>query len=599
MTILAENIKGPGEFRLPNLSLPLVTFLAAIVFFAAQLWMAAGQPERPVDNDDIVRLTIVRDLLAGQGWYDAVLHRLGTQGTEMHWSRLVDAPLALIILVGNWFAPGAGEMLAAYIWPAFLLGLALTGFTVAVRRIAPQAGLLPGIISGILAVTMAGKFHPGSFDHHNLQQALTIWLIAMACLGEKPERDGWIAGLLAALMLAVGIETLPILALFGCAVGLSYLFGLGHKPAFFRYFGLSLAISAAALFALLVPPSQFLARSCDSYSSFHLTLALCGGGVLALLASSKLSSGSFSQRLAALAVGGACVIGAVALLFPACLSNPLGDLPPLVISQWLNGVQEAQSSFAMAKSNFWQVATVLGMASLALAVALWQIVVNKARAAHLILFATTAAAFAVTLWQFRGYILLVPLSALTLTAWHGLMGQNDGLWPAVKRSLAWASACIFSWQLMAVMTMTVFESSPTSAAAPVTPVENCLAPEAYVRLATMEPGMVLGVTNTGPSVLAFTHHRSLAGPYHRNPQGILRSIEAMIGTPAQAHAIIRETRADYVIACAKGSEDTNYAMTAPQGFLANLLKGNGPAFLEFVQASANEPLRIWRVRKLP
>jgi hypothetical protein len=596
MSILVEKDRPSGQLAWPHPPLALVTVISALLIYAVQAWLDAGQPAPSVDNDDIVRLTMVRDFLAGQAWYDNMLYRLGVDGTAMHWSRLVDAPIALLVLIGNWFAPNAGEAFAAHAWPAILFCLGLTGFAVAVRRIAPQAGLLPGIISGALGLSMAGKFETGSFDHHNVQQLLSIWLIAMACAGARPARDGWVAGILAASMLAVGIETLPLLAGFGVALGISWLFNFGHDPVFFRRFGQSLGLSALVLFVLLVPPSRYLTTSCDAYSAFHLTLAVSGGAALAALTSHILTARRFGERLACLALSGAVVIGLLGILFPACVSNPLGELPPLVLSQWLNHVQEAQSSFAMAQKNPWQVATVLGMAGLALSVSLWHVAANRARAAYLIMFSAIAAAFAVTLWQFRGYILLVPLSALALTAWPALMAQTAGLLPALKRALAWLSACILSWQVVAVMFMILLEPSSAPAAKPLTPVQNCLAKEAYSGLAQLEPGLVFGVTNSGPSVLAFTHHRTLAGPYHRNPQGILRSIEAMIGTPAQAQAIIREMRADLVIACVQGREDTGYAKTSPNGFMAGLLRGETPDFLEPVQASANDPLRIWRVR---
>ena len=46
-----------------------------------------------------MRLVQVRDLLQGQGWFDVFLHRMNAPyGLAMHWSRLVDGPLALLVL---------------------------------------------------------------------------------------------------------------------------------------------------------------------------------------------------------------------------------------------------------------------------------------------------------------------------------------------------------------------------------------------------------------------------------------------------------------------------------------------------------------------
>ena len=45
------------------------------------------------DPDDILRLVQVRDLLAGQGWFDLDQHRIDPlRNVPMHWSRLAGCP---------------------------------------------------------------------------------------------------------------------------------------------------------------------------------------------------------------------------------------------------------------------------------------------------------------------------------------------------------------------------------------------------------------------------------------------------------------------------------------------------------------------------
>ena len=47
------------------------------------------------DNDSLLRIVQVRDLIAGQGWFDLTQYRMGLDGGfVMHWSRIVDAPIA-------------------------------------------------------------------------------------------------------------------------------------------------------------------------------------------------------------------------------------------------------------------------------------------------------------------------------------------------------------------------------------------------------------------------------------------------------------------------------------------------------------------------
>ena len=60
------------------------------------------------DTDDNMRMSQVRAWLnGGQGWYDLRNYRLDwPNGANIHWSRLVDLPLAGLILLGRLFLTG-------------------------------------------------------------------------------------------------------------------------------------------------------------------------------------------------------------------------------------------------------------------------------------------------------------------------------------------------------------------------------------------------------------------------------------------------------------------------------------------------------------
>ena len=67
------------------------------------------------DPDDQMRLLQVRDWVAGQSWWDITQYRMNApDGGDMHWSRLVDVPLALVIVAATPFLGQAtAEQLAA------------------------------------------------------------------------------------------------------------------------------------------------------------------------------------------------------------------------------------------------------------------------------------------------------------------------------------------------------------------------------------------------------------------------------------------------------------------------------------------------------
>src|SRR6266545_1943259 len=61
-----------------------------------------------LSTDDAMRLAEVRDLLNGQGWFDLTQYRLNPPaGVAMHWSRLIDLPIALLIRAGEIVLPAA------------------------------------------------------------------------------------------------------------------------------------------------------------------------------------------------------------------------------------------------------------------------------------------------------------------------------------------------------------------------------------------------------------------------------------------------------------------------------------------------------------
>ena len=76
----------------------LLVWLLACALFAWQKWggivgFALG------DTDDNLRMSQVRALLAGQDWFDLRQYRLNPPiGANIHWSRLVDLPIAGIRL---------------------------------------------------------------------------------------------------------------------------------------------------------------------------------------------------------------------------------------------------------------------------------------------------------------------------------------------------------------------------------------------------------------------------------------------------------------------------------------------------------------------
>ena len=74
-----------------RLSILLPGLIAWLIMALALAWTFSPDPwiVEPPDPDSQLRLVQVRDLLAGQGWFDGNQYRLGVDGVAMHWSRPV------------------------------------------------------------------------------------------------------------------------------------------------------------------------------------------------------------------------------------------------------------------------------------------------------------------------------------------------------------------------------------------------------------------------------------------------------------------------------------------------------------------------------
>ena len=89
------------------------------------------------DTDDNMRMSQVRALLAGQDWFDLRQYKLNPPyGANIHWSRLVDLPIAGIILALRPLVGGVdAERVAIAIAPMLPLLLLLFSLALTVRRL--------------------------------------------------------------------------------------------------------------------------------------------------------------------------------------------------------------------------------------------------------------------------------------------------------------------------------------------------------------------------------------------------------------------------------------------------------------------------------
>jgi len=555
------------------------------------------------DNDDTMRLVTVRDLIAGQSWFDTTQYRLGLDGgTTMHWSRFVDLPIANLIGFFSLFTGQArAEALALAVWPALLVVPTVFGMGLAACRLGGTAAMHATLVLTTIFILAVSRFQPGAIDHHNLQIALIACIAAMLLDPAKRARDHAIAGALAGFAIAIGAETTPLIGAVCIVVALRWVW---HGQAFREAaaaFGLALALMVTIAFFSTVAPSRYAQVTCDSLSYGFYALATLGGGTL-FLTVSLTSAWSFAGRVGALAGAGVVVAVAVLLIAPGCLANPLDTLDPLLKTFWLAGVIEAQSVVAQFRLDPGSIGGFYAVGLFAILVCLWRIRRGDRVEAHLVLLALLVVAYAVTLIQIRGAIFSNLLSAVPLGLLIADLRRASNADPKnLKRALAFIAATLASvptsWALAgALLPGRSQDILAAEISEDATPRQSCIDKTAMAPLAGEPAGVVAAASDLGAPILRFTPHRVLSAPYHRNQGGMLTELHIGLSNPHQAEAFLRGARVTLLAFCETDTQTHNIAGAESEGLYAELLKGRVPAYLEPIAGTENSALRLYRVR---
>lgn len=546
------------------------------------------------DTDDNMRMMEVRAWLAGQPWYDLRQYRLNPPyGADIHWSRLVDLPIAGLKLALTPLMGGAGaEKAAVTIAPLLPLALAMTAVAATARRmIAPGAFALSVAIL-LCAPSPRAMWTPLRIDHHGWQLAFLACAVA-GLIDPKRARGGLVLGLATALSVVIGLEMLLYLALAG---GLAVLLWI-RDPAEGRRlltYGASLA-GGTALGYLLFASWANRAPVCDALSPVWLS-ALAGAGAVAVTLA-LLPLPRPAHRLAAAAAAGAVVAGAFALAWPHCLGR-LENVSPDATRLWLVNVREARPIYL---HGFQTAVTVCALPVLGLvgyAVMLWR---SRREPLTMARWGAVAApallAALLLLWQARAgpaaQLLAVP--GATALAWL-LIPRLMASRLMVVRVFGTVAAFLLVSGILVQQAAQYVPQPPRPALKAVNRANGlCWSLWGLHPVALVPRGYVLTHVDLGPRLITVTHHDAVAGPYHRNGKDIVDVMRAFRSTPEFAHQVIERRGIDYVLICPGMSETTIYATQAKGGFYMQLVRGKVPDWLEPVPLPKNSPFRMWRV----
>jgi hypothetical protein len=576
----------------------LLLWLAACVSFVWQRW-GAIQSFGLGDTDDNLRIAQVRAWLAGQDWYDLRQYRFDPAfgGANIHWSRVVDLPLAALITAGRWFTGGAdAERLAVAVAPLLPYLVLMTGVALTARRLVGPLAFLAAFAALYFASSTNGMFMPTRIDHHGWQLAM-LSLVVAGLADPEQRRGGLTVGCATALSLAIGLEMLIYLAIAGAAQVLMWVAD-GRQRERLTAYAVSLAGGTAAGFLLFASNANRL-PVCDALSPVWLADALLGGALLLLLA--WRSPQHWGARLALAAAAGALVAAFHALAFPHCLSR-LEGVSPEVQKLWLNNVREARPVFR----HSWRTAvTIIGLPVIGLFGWAWLAWLRRSEPERLHRTLAVAAialtAFLLLFWQTRAgpaAQLLATVGGAALIASHlpKLWSGKGKLLPTVASAVVVVAATGAATPL-ALSLVPDRNASRQSEAQKLNNRANRLCPTLWAMrpVAKQPKGNVFTFIDLGPRLIAVTHHSAIGGPYHRNGDAIAASMRAFRGTPEQAREIMARHRSDYLLICPHMNQATIFRSAAPKGFYAQLEKGARFPWLQPVDLGKDSPLRMWRI----
>ena len=550
------------------------------------------------DPDDIMRLVQVRDLLAGQGWFDMNQYRVNALdgGVNMHWSRLVDIPLAIVIgALTPVLGTAMAENVALVIVPLMTMGIAMLLAARLVWKMLGDDAIAMTCIVMVLSVPLLFQLAPMRIDHHGWQ--IVCGLVAVnAIMSSNAMRGGLTAGLAMAVWLSISIEGLPLAAAI-CAL-LAWRWWRDSDQRGWLAWTMAGLASGSLLAFLGTKGWSDLAVYCDMIAPVHI--AMFGWGAATLTALAWFNPRSAEGLLAGFGLAG---LGAMAILLsqaPQCAGNSFSQLDPVLVEFWYQRVGEGLPIWRQQPSDILQTAVLpllgiyasirLAMRSEGNAQTFWReysFVLLTAFAIAILV--TRAGAMAAALaavplgWQLRQWLLHIRTIDSPFKRVGALLAIVLALAPALPLTLLGQSA-----QASAAPEAKALSASQTKTSA-------CNIAQSAQLMAKLPIGEIYAPLDVSPRLLLETEHSVIATGHHRGERGMVEVIEIALGSVENAQFALEARGTSYVALCPDLNEAQIYAYTKPNGFMAQLIAGNAPEWLEPIAFETESGLKVWRI----
>ncbi|MFZ2995736.1 hypothetical protein [Sphingobium sp.] len=560
---------------------------------AAMLWLFRADLNILAfrDPDDAMRLTQVRDWIGGQPFWDVSQHRVNPPvGGPMHWSRIVDMPIAaIILLLRPLIGMAMAQVVACAIVPLLLLGGLVAALFIAARRIAGPFIALLSVALLVTAPSILVQFTPLRIDHHG-------WQIAMAAIAlcgafdRRTVRGGIIAALALAIWLLISSEGLPYAALFTATFALRHWLDRDETPRFVA-FAATLGGGALPLLIALRGPQAIWVRQCDALSYVYLW-PLVALALAIPLATHLIGTHNRARRFLIAAIGGgAALITFLATGGPCLSGDPFAALGQLAYKLWYLQVMEGRPIWEQSLSmrGVILLPPLVGLAATLLAA---HAAKPGDRARWLILALLLAGSTGVAL------ILMRALSVAHVFALPGIAWLFSALFKRVQASSRALFRIVGSVSLVVLTPAGLCALSVAIAAKPEPANKagvNCRSAKVLSPLTKLPPATLFAPLDLGPDILVQTRHAVIGTAHHRNAAGITAVIEGFVAPPDRARTVIARTSARYLVTCEELNEFRLYGEENRNGLAGMLAKGAVPDWLQPLPVKG--PLRIYAIKR--
>jgi hypothetical protein len=420
-------------------------------------------------------------------------------------------------------------------------------------------------------------------------------MLAVAGLADPVGRRGGIVVAVAtSISIGIGLELLPSMAMAGAAIVLRWIWDRAEADRM-RAYAVALGGSAALVFAVFASNDNRL-PVCDAFSPVYLASILAAAVLLFGLAQA-----SVEKRVTRLLLAGAVAV-AVALLFggafPQCLARP-EHISPELDRLWFSHVREVKPLYTKPWADAVNIAALPVIGVIGAIWAWWRARGTATGPAWATLALLAAFSTAMMAWQSRygpqaSMLGVLGAAALGWPLMTKLLNAETSVVRVLGPTLAFLAVSGLGVEFTTQYAPKLFPAAPAKAKPKVVNRSaRCPNVRSLRQLAAIEPATVLTQVDFGPRLIAMTHHRALAGPYHRNSAAILDIHHAFRDrNPEVAHDVMRRHGATLLLLCPGMGETTLYEK---DGFYRQLMADKVPAWLEPVTLPPTSPYRLWRL----